>query len=480
MGCCHNTRSITAKSTKTKRKISEKEKSFILISRKQTIIINNDENIENVYDIQENELSNGFSRKAKIGVLKLNGKKYAIQSIDKAQIDPNNLEKLKKYLEVLNIADHPNFIKFYETYNDEQFFHIVTENYEADDLYTQITDGKIINEVEASFIIYKIASALSHLHHMQLLHGSVKPENVILENISNDVKVIDIGLNKYIDKDSLVAFRENSPFEDTNRTKAIYDSKFDIWSLGVLLYFILSGEFPFLSKGNVVDLYARLKDEEVKYENKCWASVSNQVKELLVTLLNSDPSKRPSAAVLLNDPWFKNIHNQYSFNNLDSDIILPLRKYNKLGELKKIIYKFMLRELNQHEDISKIKKLFYMLDRNNSGFIDFNTIVSAFDYLAIKLEPNELMSLLNNDQPLSFSLFAYALMKKDLINLNIIETVFSILDYDDNGIITVDDISHIFKRVGKYKSYKEINDMFVKENIEEGDLDYEKFCTIIK
>jgi calcium-dependent protein kinase len=102
-------------------------------------------------------------------------------------------------LEILKSADHPNIINFYEIYQDENNFFIVTEFCEGGELFDHIMEKGTLSEKEAAIIILKVVSAISHLHEKGISHRDLKPENILFEvkGKRQEIKVIDFGLSKY-------------------------------------------------------------------------------------------------------------------------------------------------------------------------------------------------------------------------------------------------------------------------------------------
>ena len=124
---------------------------------------------------------------------------FALKSIMKERMK-EDLKQLEEELEVMKTIDHPNLIKFYETYVDDKYYHFVIEFCEGGELFERIADQKCFNEKEAVSIIKQLLSAVQHLHMRGICHRDLKPENVLFE-ASNDncaIKLIDFGLSKFV------------------------------------------------------------------------------------------------------------------------------------------------------------------------------------------------------------------------------------------------------------------------------------------
>ena len=123
--------------------------------------------------------------------------KYAVKSILKENIK-KDVKLLEEELAILTEVDHPNIIKFHETYIDYRYVHIVMELSEGGELFEKIVEMHRFSEVQASSLMKKILSSVKHLHEHGICHRDLKPENFIFSDKSDDaeIKLIDFGLSK--------------------------------------------------------------------------------------------------------------------------------------------------------------------------------------------------------------------------------------------------------------------------------------------
>ena len=172
-------------------------------------------------------------------------KLYAVKSIPKDKI-VKELKLLKTELEMLRVVDHPNIIKFYETFEDERYVHIVMEECTGGDLFDHLIQNGQYTEREAASLLEKIIAAINHLHTLHICHRDIKPENFLFAALDrfSDIKIIDFGLATKFGDDQMHTVVGTPYYVAPEVLRGNYDQQCDVWSLGVLLYVILAGYPP--------------------------------------------------------------------------------------------------------------------------------------------------------------------------------------------------------------------------------------------
>lgn len=174
--------------------------------------------------------------------------KVAIKVIDKTKM-LFDLPNIMEEVQILSKLDHPNIVKYFETYNDKRYFYLIQEYVEGKQLFEYITSMPQARFTEQTACLYfkQIVEAILHCHTNNVIHRDIKPENIIVKSNNSKVKLLDFGLNKSAGDVMKHAGCTGSPFYMAPEVikGSNYDFMCDMWSLGVLLYIFLSGFMPF-------------------------------------------------------------------------------------------------------------------------------------------------------------------------------------------------------------------------------------------
>ena len=146
--------------------------------------------------------------------------------------------------------DHPNILRTYEIFQDHENYYLIMELCKGGSVLSLIKKSDNFSEWHAMNIMKQLLSAVNYCHQKGFVHRDIKPENVLFvhEDIESQIKVIDFGISVKIENDIKMKQKAGTLlFIAPEVLTGNYDSKCDIWSCGVFLYMILSGEPPFYS-----------------------------------------------------------------------------------------------------------------------------------------------------------------------------------------------------------------------------------------
>lgn len=232
--------------------------------------------------------------------------------------------------------DHPNVHKIYQTFRDDRKFYLVSEYINGQNLFQMVANNPKFNEHDAVKIISQVLKGAGYCHGQGLAHRDLRAENIIIERRKSGdmVKIINFGLSlNFNDPSSLRKdIVGQAHFMAPEIMKKKYDFKCDIWSIGVLLYTLLSGKPPFNGK-NDEEILQNVLDRPLKFPGEIWRDrISKDAKELLKLMLEKDPAQRCNAAQALQQPWFLRRLRPVDLTNMRSatnqQMLENLRRFN--------------------------------------------------------------------------------------------------------------------------------------------------------
>lgn len=158
-----------------------------------------------------------------------------------------------------------------------------------------------VSEEEGAMIFMQIMSAIEYMHNQDISHRDIKLENILIENGSKKVKIIDFGFC-CASKEKLKIFCGTPSYMSPEivSKREYYGPPSDIWACGVLLYVLLCGTYPFKSSFEK-DLFRKIKRGIFSFPST--PDLSSEVQDLIRKILITDPAKRPSASDILEHPW---------------------------------------------------------------------------------------------------------------------------------------------------------------------------------
>jgi len=224
------------------------------------------------------------------------GEVIAIKSLKKAACKPKELQDEVRILRLVN--DHPSIVKLRGVYESKNRVNILMELITGGELFDKIVEIESYSETDAAGLIGQVADAVEHCHNNGVIHRDLKPENLLFENEnSNVLKLIDFGVAYQLPPSGLVTsgLVGSRTYMAPEIQKGMpYGKPCDMYSIGVILYIILCGYPPFDPDEGIYDL---------DFPEDDWKDVSTTAKEIIVNLLDDDPSKRYTAAQLKNLNW---------------------------------------------------------------------------------------------------------------------------------------------------------------------------------
>nr|Q43531.1 RecName: Full=Calcium and calcium/calmodulin-dependent serine/threonine-protein kinase; Short=LlCCaMK [Lilium longiflorum]AAC49008.1 calcium/calmodulin-dependent protein kinase [Lilium longiflorum]prf//2113422A Ca/calmodulin-dependent protein kinase [Lilium longiflorum] len=236
---------------------------------------------------------------------------------------------------VEDVSPHPNVIHLHDVYEDANGVHLVLELCSGGELFDRIVAQDRYSESEAAEVVQQIASGLAALHKSTIIHRDLKPENCLFLNQEkrSTLKIMDFGLSSVEDfTDPIVALFGSIDYVSPEAlSQRQVSSASDMWSLGVILYILLSGCPPFHAPSNR-EKQQRILAGDFSFEEHTWKTITSSAKDLISSLLSVDPYKRPTANDLLKHPWV--IGDSAKQELIEPEVVSRLRSFNARRKLR--------------------------------------------------------------------------------------------------------------------------------------------------
>lgn len=429
------------------------------------------EKIKNNDEISEKKILNSMKNNIKKRL-------FAIKNIKKEKFK-DKMSLFMREIEFLKILDHPNIIKFYEVYEDQEEIHLVMEYCKGGDLKTKIKEKIRFSENELKSIFHQILRSIAHIHHKKISHRDVKPENFLIKRKNGlQLKLIDFGLSVFY-KDTVLRDVVGTPYYMSPEViNGKYNEKCDLWSIGVMFYYFSVGKLPFNGKTKK-ELFEKILLRKFDYFCLKEYGLSRGARRLLMGLLAPEEA-RISAVEALNHEFFKfKILKEIEFFDQKS-IFFNFKNFFEFGYkniFQKEVIGMMVKIFIDSNKVKKLFKVFDIFDKSNLGIVkkedlkkifekfenfeDFKKIKEKFEKKNLKenLENHLIKNLyIYEKSEITFSEFIAGMLPKEFyLNEVRLKIIFNYLDSDQNGFLTSNDLKNCFRRFGRDLESEKVN-----------------------
>ena len=259
------------------------------------------------------KLGEGMFSTVKIATHSLTNEQVAIKILEKTKITKiEDKERINHEISIIKKVNHFNIVKLYAVIETKLIIYLIQEHIQGKDFMEYLTKKGKLKESDACKYFHQIISGLEYLHQCGIAHRDFKPENILLTNDNQILKIIDFGLSNTYKKGQLLKTGCGSPCyvpPEMIKEEGYNGALADIWSAGVILYLMLCGNLPFYHDDNQI-LYEKILAG--KYDTP--SHLSEDVKDLLSKILEVDPKKRINFEGIKSHPWFNLIDKKYLMN----------------------------------------------------------------------------------------------------------------------------------------------------------------------
>ena len=441
-------------------------------------------NLLDKYTVEKEIGAGGYAR-CLLVKNKTTGQLYACKELQKNKL--NNVASLKSEIQILIKLDHPNIIKLYEIYENDNYIYLVMELCTGGELFDRIIQkteqGKQFTEKEVANIFQQMMSAINYCHSNKIVHRDLKPENLLLatQDENSPIKVIDFGMSRIFNNKQAMFDKVGTAYYISPEVlDGFYDEKCDIWSAGVILYILLCGYPPF--NGNDDDeIFESIKKRKFVYPDAEWANISKEAKDLINKML-SDPLTRLTAEQVLGHPW---LVNQLNKNTKAKEIKLnfnTFKTYSGANKLSRAVLTYIASRLTDDE-VKKLKDAFQKIDVNGDGMLTLEELKNAIsqnpEVHVMNIEQIFKTIDTDNSGVINYTEFlAASIDKRIYLQEDKLRDAFKLFDEDKSGKISKSEISKVLKFK---KSGAEMTKLFEKYDLNgDGEIDFDEFLNMMK
>ena len=253
-----------------------------------------------------------------LGIHKKTGQQVAIKILNKDNIKTlEDKELVRIEIGILKLCHHPNIVRLLDHLENNDFIYIVTEYIEGGTLGQYFKKKKFnFSERQATNIMSQIANGVKYLHQYGIVHRDLKPDNIMItqQNEYGVIKIMDFGLSKIVSPNERMVdgYGTLSYVAPEVLTRTPYNKEVDIWSLGIILFYMLTGKLPFRGRKEQ-EVAQKIVYDPLEFDEDDWETRSQKVQDLIKCCLEKNAEDRITIDAFINHPWFKkNMKQKYS------------------------------------------------------------------------------------------------------------------------------------------------------------------------
>lgn len=449
------------------------------------------EDITKIYKFDKKILGEGaFGKVSKAYLKRDKSRIFAVKTMKKNSqyID---LSIFLKEVELLKIFDHPHIIKFHEVYEDSKKFYLVLEYCEGGDLQKRLHKFKKFEEHEAKKYFWQMLMSIYYIQNRKICHRDLKPENFMFKELGGtQLKLIDFGLSQsFFGKNKMRTIAGSPCFVAPEVLDQRYSEKCDVWSLGVILYQMITGRLPFYSENNR-EVFQLVYEGKYDLDYFKQQGVSEECIDMLTNMVVIGEDNRISIKEAIEHPWFgetleriKILGEKYlTVNHLNNLIDFSVSTF-----FQREMIGMMIQAFRDEEEIEKIKRIFMYINTDCTGQIKRCEVSRLFTRFGLSCGQDVIEEIIDTlyireKGVITFLEFEAALIDKSFYtDEKRVQTFFNYFDLDKNGYIDKQEIVDCFKRFGRDMQDEGVT-MMIEEVDENSDglISFEEFKELMK
>lgn len=302
--------------------------------------------------------------------------------------------QIESEIRIIATLDHPNIIKIVEYFEDDIHMHLIMEYCADGDLLERIKQsiksGKSLSLLFVKTVIRQLLSAIAFMQTQRIIHKDLKPENIMLITDKNYpdlpiVKIIDFGLSEIFSSHQIssTTVAGTAYYMSPQIFKPPFSFKADIWSIGVISFFMLTGILPFFGS-TVAEVKSNVLYRKIQWPNAFAGTgrplqVKVMTRELVEKMLEKDEAPRPNAMEALRHPWLSEIDSNLQIRTFALPVALNMLSFSRLSWWKRCMLN-LLAHVWEFKDVStNLAHIFLEIDKRGIGYITLSQMANSLN-----------------------------------------------------------------------------------------------------
>lgn len=333
----------------------------------------------------------------------------AVKTFDlKALVAKHHEGELLSELRIHMTVDHPHIVKVIDIYEAGSQLHVVMECMDGGELFDRMCQRKVFQNDEAAEIIHQMLLAVAYLHDLDIVHRDLKPENFLFDCIGGShLKLTDFGFSTWWNEGdtNLQVACGTLHYAAPEVLKKSYTKKCDLWSVGVLAFGLLGGYLPF--DGSKSEISKNIKACRYTMYERRWASVSENARAFVFSLLRPEDQQRSTANEALEHPWLLERPSTPQSPGIHDSLMQAFRNFQHASRLQQTCCSIAALSACSTSMGHQLRSFFLQIDVLGTGVVKLEDLKRALLQRAENAEQDD----------------------------EVLESVFATLDRDDRGFV---------------------------------------------
>jgi len=357
-------------------------------------------------------------------------------------------EILASEVQIFLCMDHPHVVRLFDVYEYDDHLDLVMECMQGGELLDEVNRLGKFKEAHAAEVTRQMLLVLNYLHSHGVVHRDLKPQNFLYDRKgSNHLKLVDFGLSKFRgQRERMHTTCGTMAYIAPEVLERNYSSQCDMWSLGVMVFVLLSGYLPFKDTGDKKLQRRIMKQGRYSFDPKRWSNISSEAMDFTKCLLQPDTGRRLSIQKSFEHPWI-----QKSLMKPDESVVVSaseaLLSFCQRPPMQRVCMSMMAWVLS-NEETAAVRDSFLMLDTNHDGVIELEDLE---DLMVHKIsvprdEASDCIRALDStgSESIHFSDFLAAMLSSRIaMRDDLVAVAFQRFDTECSGKITADNLREV-------------------------------------